>query len=212
MKLRNYRQAGRIRMKKIWMVLMALLWGFFLQADELTVLNRSGFNILDIRVQKPQDLQPGENLIPYDVLMDQGFLVLDLQNEGEFTLVLQDEMGDIYLKKIDNLESTPKVLITLNDLRVMETQSSQLRVGISNQVEYPIIELYISPAHSESWGSDVLDGAPLRQGESVQVSVDASQNGTYDIKFTCDQNHQLKDYYLKSIELRDLGLFSLRLE
>lgn len=199
-------------MKHIMIALFALFCGFSLPADELVVLNRSGFNILDIRVQGPQDLQPGENLIPYDVLMDQGFLILDLPYNGEFTLILKDEMGDVYLKKIEDLSATPKVLINLNDLQVMEAQSSLLRVGISNQVEYPIIELFISPAHSESWGTDVLEGAPLRLGESVQVSINASQNGTYDIKFTCDQDQQLKDYYLKSIVLRDLGLFSLRFE
>lgn len=199
-------------MKKSLLLILFIITCSTLMAEELVILNRTGFNILDIRIQKPQDLHHGENLIPYDVLMDQGFIQLELDVRGPFVVLLTDEMGDVYQKEVLSFPGTPKILISLDDLQIMENHSNQLRVGISNQVNLPIIELYISPAHTESWGTDVLKGAPLRQGESVQILIDTSGNGLFDLKFTCDEGSRLKDYYLKSVELRDLGLFTLRFE
>lgn len=199
-------------MKKKWLLILFIITCYSLMAEELVILNRTGFNILDIRIQKARDLRPGENLIPYDVLMDQGFIQLELEENGAFVVLLTDEMGDIYRKEIDSFPGTPKILISLDDLQIMDMQSNQLRVGISNQVNLPITELYITPAHTESWGSDVLEGSPLRQGESVQILIESSGNGLFDLKFTCDEGTRLKDYYLKSVELRDLGLFTLRFE
>jgi len=179
-----------------------------LSAQNLIVVNRTGFNLIEMNLI--QDNTPGENLIPYDVILDQSYLEIPITLEEEMLFRLVDESGDVYLKQFRMLSGQPKIVITLNDLQVLSPLSGSLRLHVKNSMGYPISSIYVSSADSNDWGEDLLKGGILRDQETLEIEIPQNDASLYDIRFTCYQDNQYIEYILKSEKLRDLGIFTLR--
>jgi len=197
-------------MKNCFIFLLSCIFTFSVLPQTLIILNRTGFNLVDVRAKQNDHLS--ENLIPYDVILDQGFLELPMDVEEGMQFYFVDEMGDQYGKTLNTLLENPKLVVTINDLVALEQADNTIHVRIQNQVKAPITSLFLSSADKEEWGRDLLEGSILYQGDTLELNLKARGDRFFDIRFTCYKDDTYQDFYLKSVELRDMGLFSLRLQ
>lgn len=199
------------KMKKLRYLSLLLIFSILpLFSETLIVLNRTGFDLFDLRVMGDSQSRLSENLIPYDVILDQGYWEMEWDSPEGVTLVMIDEMGDRYVKRIESPLSIPKTVVTLDDLQLLEEDQGVIAVRLSNQLGYPVTELFLSSSGSEHWGSDQLKGKILRQGELLETTLPAG--GLYDIRFWLHSADGLKEYRLNEITLRDRGLFVLEIQ
>lgn len=179
-------------------------------SETIVILNRTGFDIFEVRVMGDSQAGLSENLIPYDAILDQGYWEMEWNSPEGLTLVLIDETGDRYEKRLEEPLKIPKAVITLDDLKILEEDRGYSSVRLSNQLGNPVTELYLSPSGSEDWGKDRLNGRILRQGELLELTLPGG--GFYDIRFLMFSQGEDREYRLNDVTLRDRGLFVLEIK
>ena len=75
--------------------------------------------------------------------------------------------------------------------REVVTASSSNSIRIVNNSNWDVMEIYVSPADENAWGSDLLDIELLEPGDSVTVEVDF---GVWDIRCV-DDAEMAHEYY-----------------
>ncbi|MDA3850269.1 MAG: hypothetical protein PF447_03275 [Spirochaetaceae bacterium] len=199
-------------MKGTMLIVILSLLFTGLWADELILLNRTGFNIMELQYLDEQTGLWSGNLIPYDVIMSQDYWQGDVSSQGTITLRLTDEFGDVYTKDVSPWQGQNKQLITIQDLLLMQSSEDSLTIRLVNQIDWPVTKLYISPQDRDDWGEELLKGKILRQGEQIELKLPGVSEGFYDLLISCYEADTLLEYRLNDFELRDRGLFYLNAE
>lgn len=96
------------------------------------------------------------------------------------------------------------VLFVLNTSAQAQSQDFQM----TNNTGMTLIDVFISPSDSESWGSDVIPGDLILDGETFNFTfTDVSpEKCMWDIMFTADDGVK---YYMKGVNLCELTTITL---
>lgn len=177
-------------------ILRALIFSFlFLSsiafAQEAVIINKTGFEIYNIYLSPAGLEEWSEDIQPYDVILKEGYKILDLSSfEGEtlFDFRFIDVDGDEYIKKNVDLNLHRKVVVTLDDLSYIldaerPDRSGQWLVSVRNNTGYTITELYISPHNSNSWGGNLIENDFMENKSTRQFDMKGSEEFIeYDVR------------------------------
>jgi hypothetical protein len=53
--------------------------------------------------------------------------------------------------------------------------STKLDFTLVNKTGYGLSKVYVAPSDQESWGDDILEGKPLKDGESIDIEFDRTE-------------------------------------
>lgn len=197
-----------MKRNKLILLLMVLflsnLW-----SDDLRIFNRTGFNIISIYMEDSQSGIEGANLIPYEVLMDQDYLDLDLPEDWNGRMLFQDESGDYYIKDLSEILDNERIILSISDLQILNSTEVGGYFRIQNSMEYPIVSLQISLAGENDWGIDLLNGNILRSNEQINLELPGRSGMEYDIRIVCFEEGQHNIYLIRQMELYQRGIFSI---
>ncbi|PIE04195.1 MAG: hypothetical protein CSA76_05445 [Spirochaetales bacterium] len=167
-------------------VLLLLLFAVvFAQAESITVLNRTGRSIEIIQHASSGENQWGEDLIPEQTIADGQSAGIYISGPVPWSLRFIDSSGDIYVLYEVFPPASGKIRLGPEHLaRLSVFAGARRRVQIVNRTGFPIIALQLSAVGNSEWGEDVLNGQPLRDGESRTFQLEALP-GTlnYDLRF-----------------------------
>lgn len=176
--------------------LIALLFCSFIVlsgtlAQEAVIINKTGFDLYNIYTS-PSGLEEwSEDLQPYDVILKEGYKILDLSSyEGEvlFDFRFIDVDGDEYVKKNVDLNLHRKVVVTLDDLSyILDAEkpdfSDRWVISVRNNTGGTVNKLYISPHNSNSWGSNLIENDFMENKSTKQFFMDGrTEFIDYDIR------------------------------
>ncbi len=66
--------------------------------------------------------------------------------------------------------------------------------SVQNNGSNPIVELYVSSSAQSDWGTNLVNGAPLAQGERKVVRFDSSPNCFYDFRAVFENRHTFEQF------------------
>lgn len=154
----------------------------------VNVINESGRDIWYLYIS-PSDAEDwGEDLLGDEVILDgESFVVTDLP-EGVYDMRAEDETETAIeiLWEVDLSGENDWTVIGLASLEIV------------NESEDTIVELYISPSTSDTWGEDWLGGTPIASGETY-VLTDIN-SGVYDIKATDAEGDLIESVYQVALQ------------
>lgn len=85
--------------------------------------------------------------------------------------------------------------------------AEDLVFDLHNKSSVTLQELYVSPTHTNSWGSDILGVDVLNPGESARVTIaDGESTCVYDINFIGNGGEELTEESIDLCELRSYTL------
>ncbi|GAA0576961.1 hypothetical protein [Caenispirillum bisanense] len=86
--------------------------------------------------------------------------------------------------------------------------AQDLVFDLHNRSSVVLLELYVSPAHQNTWGADILGVDVLRPGESAAVTIaDGETTCVYDMGFKGENGEELVE---EGIDLCSLGSYTLQ--
>lgn len=100
------------------------------------------------------------------------------------------------LKKITFLTFVLAVLFLLNT----DSQAQSQDFSMTNNTGMTLIDVYLSPTSSDNWGSDVIPGDLILDGETFNFTFTGfdKDNCLWDIKFTADDGNS---YTMTGVDL-----------
>ncbi len=80
---------------------------------------------------------------------------------------------------------------------------------LHNYSNADLVELYVSPTTDDYWGDDIMRGAVLLNGSSMELVFDtgAPAGTTFDIRTLDDDGDQYDFFEIPLTELTDLSLY-----
>lgn len=177
----------------------------FLFSESITVINRSGADIQLIQSAPAGSDQWGDDLIPGKVLPESESTILDLIGDSPWAFRMLDEEGVVYV--LYNVEPALSGKITVgpeHQARLSVFAGSRRDIVLTNQTGATISSLKISSVYDEAWGPDVLSGRYIRNGESVEITVDAVPGTlSFDLRFTLVSSGNEIPYEKQGVILTD---------
>lgn len=81
----------------------------------------------------------------------------------------------------------PFVLAATLSLAALPALAEDLVFTLENTSSYGLVELYVAPHSSDTWGEDILAGQTVASGESGDVTIsDGDTTCDYDLRFVMD--------------------------
>lgn len=106
-----------------------------------------------------------------------------------------------------------KTLLSLFVLGVLflfnsTTQAQSQNFEMTNGTGYTIVDVFISPSESESWGSDVIPKDMILDGETFNFTFDgiSPEKCMWDILFTSEDGNK---YYMRGLNLCEITTITL---
>lgn len=174
-------------------------------SESLSVINRTGNDIEIIQSAPAGSDQWGGDLIPGTILPDSDSIILDLIGDSPWAFRMLDTDGVVYV--LYNVEPGMTGKITVgpeNQAQLAVFAGSQRSINLTNHTGATISSLKISSVSDGAWGSDVLAGRYIRDGESVNFTIDAIPGTlSFDLLFTLAGSEQDIRYEKQDIILTD---------
>lgn len=177
----------------------------FLFSESISVINRTGVDIEVIQSAPAGSDQWGDDLIPGTILPDSDSLILDLIGDSPWAFRMLDSDGIVYVLYNVDPASTGKITVgPENQAQLSVFAGPQRNITLTNHTGAAISSLKISSVSDGAWGSDVLSGRYIRDGESVEITI-AAIPGTlsFDLLFTLVGSGQDIPYEKQDIILTD---------
>ncbi|MCK5736717.1 MAG: hypothetical protein KAH21_09575 [Spirochaetaceae bacterium] len=176
-----------------------------ISAESLTVINRTGSIIELIQAAPSGQDQWGDDLIPGQVILDGESISLDLNGFSPWAFRMIDSNRVVYVLYDVMPAVTGKLTVGPENLAGLALFAGAERdITFTNQTGETISSLRISAVTDSGWGSDILDGRYLREGESVKVSIDVIPGTlSFDIRFTLISGNQEIPYEKPDVILTD---------
>ena len=187
--------------KKIIVILSVLLILFnvaVFAAENVTIINRTGYAIYYLKISPGSADDWGDDWLGDDVLMDGDHITLDLSARGygkycEFDIKAIDEDDDSYILWEQDLCDKSKVIISMDDYVPAEDEEGgsgfetdcgyEQDVTIINDTGYNIWYVYISSEEADSWGDDRLGDEVILDGDSFDFCMPGfGNNCIFDVK------------------------------
>ena len=156
---------------------------------ELEIFNESGREIWYIFISPSDADDWGDDWLEADVVTVGGSYVLTGIPAGVYDLQAEDENGEI-IETLWEAEITESTFWTVMGGAALE---------VVNNATDIIVELYVSPSDSDSWGDDQLGGVALKSGGSFEVDV-SDTSSLYDMKAVDVDGNIIESIYNVSIE------------
>ncbi|MBI9096905.1 MAG: hypothetical protein JEY91_00435 [Spirochaetaceae bacterium] len=180
----------KYRVKRKLLILFSLFTLLKLFSQEVVVINKTGFDIYNVYISPSGLEQWSEDLQPFDVILKDRYKIIDVSayDETYFDFRFIDIDGDEYIKKNVDLKLHRKVVVSLDDLayvmdRIKEDFSDEWFVSIRNNTGVSIVELYISPHNSNSWGTNLMENDYMENKSTEQISMGGGvESIDYDIR------------------------------
>lgn len=173
-------------MKILLSVFLLFAASVFLFSESITVINRTGGDIELIQAAPAESDQWGGDLIPGTVLPDSDSIILDLIGDSPWAFRMLDTDGVVYI--LYNVEPAISGKITVgpeNQAQLAVFAGPRRSIVLTNRTGATITSLKISSVSDGAWGSDVLSGRYIRDGESVDITIDAIPGTlSFDLQFT----------------------------
>lgn len=173
-------------MKILLSVFLLFAASVFLFSESITVINRTGGDIELIQAAPAGSDQWGGDLIPGTVLPDSDSIILDLIGDSPWAFRMLDTDGVVYV--LYNVEPAISGKITVgpeNQAQLAVFAGPRRSIVLTNRTGATITSLKISSVSDGAWGSDVLSGRYIRDGESVDITIDAIPGTlSFDLQFT----------------------------
>ena len=180
-----------ISKKRIALTLILIFSFSFLFSQEAVIINKTGFDLYNIYVSPAGMEEWSEDLQPYDVVLKEGYKILDLKEyEGErlFDFRFVDVDGDEYVKNNIDLNLHRKVVVTLDDLSYIldaeqVNRDDEWVISVRNNTGSTVMELYISPHASNSWGGNLIENDYMENKSTRQFFMSGREEFIgYDIR------------------------------
>ena len=180
----------KYRIKRKLLIIFSLFTLLNLFSQEVVVINKTGFDIYNVYLSPSGLEQWSEDLQPFDVILKDRYKIIDVSayDETYFDFRFIDIDGDEYIKKNVDLKLHRKVVVSLDDLayvmdRIKEDFSDEWFVSIRNNTGVSIVELYISPHNSNSWGTNLMENDYMENKSTEQISMGGGvESIDYDIR------------------------------
>ena len=174
--------------------IIGLLFVVFLAAcsgnPSVTVVNNTGYPVSEVYISQTASEFWGNNLLRNRNIASGASssfklpYALDVVNRYDIRLV--DTDGDTYTRMNILVSAGVSIVFTFDDFYFDNVSTFDgPPVSIMNDTGYTVLEVYISPADSDSWGQDRLAGGQiLPSGESVTLNLPLAIEtmDTYDIR------------------------------
>ena len=199
---------------KLLAAALLLLSGFPLFSDSLTVVNRTGSVLELIQAAPSGEDQWGEDLIPGRVVLDGESVILDLIGTAPWAFRMVDSEDVVYVLYDVMPSSRGKLTVgPENQARLSVYAGSSRTISIANRTGAAISALRISSVQDNSWGSDVLGGKYIRQGETAHITFTTVPGAlSFDILFTLITENQEASYEKNNVILTDGASLVLTLQ
>lgn len=170
-------------MKKIILIITFLFIVQELFSVEIVFINKTESPLFEVYAVPSDTESWGYDKLPYDVILPDGYAVLDLDLDASKPVNFRfiDEDGDIYLKYGVDISSRRKILISPDDHQVL-SQEGLIRFTLVNKTGSVIRALYITPETEEDWGSNLLDEFLLDSNEKTLELQSSGRSSFYDIR------------------------------
>ena len=201
-------------MKLLAVVTLLLFSGFSLFSDSLTVVNRTGSVLELIQAAPAGEDQWGDDLIPGEVVLDGESVLLDLIGTAPWAFRMVDSENVVYVLYDVMPSLTGKLTVgPENQARLSVYAGKSRTISIANRTGAAISALRISTVQDNSWGSDVLGGKYIRQGETSLISFTTIPGAlSFDILFTLLTGNQEVSYEKNDVILTDGASLVLTLQ
>jgi len=169
--------------KKIILIITFLFIVQELFSVEIVFINKTESPLFEVYAVPSDTESWGYDKLPYDVILPDGYAVLDLDLDASKPVNFRfiDEDGDIYLKYGVDISSRRKILISPDDHQVL-SQEGLIRFTLVNKTGSVIRALYITPETEEDWGSNLLDEFLLDSNEKTLELQSSGRSSFYDIR------------------------------
>ncbi|MBN2657829.1 MAG: hypothetical protein JXR86_12270 [Spirochaetales bacterium] len=172
-------------------IIAVFFFSLLLFSQEAVIINKTGFDLYNIYVSPSGMEEWSDDLQPYDVIVKDGYRILDLHSyEGEFLFDFRfiDVDGDEYIKKNVDLNLHRKVVVTLDELSYIldaeqVSREDEWVVSVRNNTGGTVMELYISPHASNSWGGNLIENDYMENKSTRQFFMSGREEFIdYDIR------------------------------
>ena len=174
-------------------------------AEGILIVNRTGCSIEIIQAASHGTDQWGEDLISEGIVLDGESVRLDLIGPSPWAFRMIDSSGEVYILYDVFPAPTGKVTVGPEHLaRLSEFAGFERRFKLNNRTGATIISLRISSSNDERWGSDVLGGRSIRDGETAEIHLETTPGSlNFDIEFTLLIGNEEIPYEKNSVILTD---------
>ncbi len=197
------------------LLLILLFTASAASADSIVVINKTGYDLYYLQVSPSDSDEWGEDVLGDDVLLDGGNIKLDIDGYDVCDLDIRavDEEDDAYIIWSFDSCSGSKVVFTIDDLYVDDSESGVQDFTIQNDTGFDIYYIYVSPDYADDWEEDVLgEGEILAAGDSYFISFTGyGDHCSFDIRMVDEDGDtytkwgvDLCSTYTLSISLDDL--------
>lgn len=196
-------------MRKIFIcttIVFAVFVSSLFATNEMMIYNKTGFDIYEIYISPERNTENwGLNKIPFDVVGNDSYIALDLNDYADFTEVnikLVDKDGAVYYKVGIFQKEISRLEVTMEDHSYLLVEKENWNVTFINGSGEEIKHISISPVAMDQF-LDVAsedDSVVVPGDELIVVLNQFKANNSYDILFvTGDGQTVLK----KSVYLSD---------
>ena len=184
-------------MKMLRNISLLIVFSFFSSfAEEIVIVNKTGFPLYEVYFTSQESSKWGEDVLPYDVILNDSFAVVSFEEElveGLYKIRLIDEDGEIYLKNNINLGERNKILIQPKDLLAL-SPGEGLTFTLVNKTGDTITGLFISSETDDTWGDNLLSGYFLNGNEKIVELQSDFDSAFYDIRFDMRENSYIQKH------------------
>ncbi len=184
-------------MRQVHFIFLLLLLSLFSSfAEEVVIVNKTGFPLYEVYFTDQESNDWGEDVLPYDVILNDSFAVVSFEEdlvEGLYKIRLVDEDGEIYLKNNIDLGERNKILIQPKDLLAL-SPGEGLTFTLVNKTGDTITGLFISSETDDTWGDNLLSGYFLNGDEQVVELQSDYDSAFYDIRFDMRENSYIQKH------------------
>ncbi len=174
-------------------LLLAVVPAMLGALDAISVINRTGYDIFYLYVSPETADSWGDDVLGDEVLLDGGSITIPLGKYADicrFDIKAVDSDDDSYIKWEYDVCGRSKVILTLDDLFIEETEEgAPQNFAINNQTGFTIYHIYVSPDYADDWEEDLLGADEvLLDGDSFDVSFSGyGDHCIFDIKLVDDE-------------------------
>jgi len=187
----------------IFSLLLLFLTPLF--SESLIVVNRTGSVIELIQSAPSGEDQWGADLIPGRVLLDGESVPLELTGSAPWAFRMIDSDSVVYiLYEIKPAISGKLIVGPENQAQLSAFAGAVRHISITNKTGSSITSFRISSVSDSHWGSDVLEGRYIREGETAEISITTVPGAlSFDIQFTLISDAQIIPYEKTAVILTD---------
>jgi hypothetical protein len=192
-------------MNKLFAIMFLLSSGTFLYSESITVVNRTG-SVLEIIQGAPSGIdQWGNDLIPGLVILDGESVPLDLTGTSPWAFRMLDTDGVVYVLYDVMPAMTGKLTIgPEHQAKLAVFAGPQRDIILTNRTGLTLSSLRISAVSDNGWGPDILSGRYIRDGESAELTIDATAGTlSFDIRFILISADRESQYEKSAVILTD---------